>query len=115
LEGGAGGVAVVGLRVEVGVGAEGDVGVGVAELPRDEHHVEPCGDEERGVRMPQRVEAYVPVIFQSGTSEGEPKGIPGGVVAVGLPVVRAEHEVFAVSVGPDGLLVAQEFYDGFGE
>ena len=40
----------------VGVGRERDVRVGVSELTRDEHDVEPARDECRGISVPEAVQ-----------------------------------------------------------
>jgi hypothetical protein len=52
----AGGGGVVGAGVEVGVDAEGDVRVGVAELAADIDDVQPLRDQERGVGVAERLE-----------------------------------------------------------
>jgi hypothetical protein len=51
---------VVGLGVELCVGAKGDVGVGVAELPRDVDDVEAGADQQRRVPVPERVQGEPP-------------------------------------------------------
>jgi hypothetical protein len=65
--------------------------------------------------MPQRVQADASVVSEPGSSQRPTESIAGGVMAVGLPVVGAEHEVVAGPVGSDGVMTAQEHHDGVGE
>ena len=79
-EGLAGGCGVVGLLEEVGVNAEGDVGVGVSQLSGDEDDVESSVDQSGGVVVPQGVRGQSPLAVQFGAFHRQSEG--GADVAV---------------------------------
>ena len=62
------------------------------KLARDEDHVEPPGDEERGEGMAERVKREPPLAL-------EPRGLDGGAVVAALAVGLAEDQVLGPLVG----------------
>src|SRR5947199_10354977 len=77
---------VVGLLEEMRVHVEGDRRAGVPELARDEHGIEPLGDEERGERMAQRMEREPALPVQASRLDGRAERFPGIAVVGPLPV-----------------------------
>jgi len=77
----------------VRVDAERDRRIGVAELARDEDHVQPLGDQQRGEAVPERVQRQPPRRLQAGPPDRAAEGATDAPVVEALPARGREDEV----------------------
>ncbi len=82
------------LGEQVGVGVEGDAGVGVAELAADEDDVEAVGDQQGGEGVAEGVEREsFPVVGDPGAFDGLAEGFAYVAVVTSAPDRVGEDEV----------------------